>query len=305
MNSIKACFAFCLLTFGATGCSIIKRDAKTFESPAIAVNALSSSLEREDKNELKKIFGAEGEYLLSSGDAVQDKTARARFLRMYKQKNRLEAKGNDEVVLRVGDSDWPFPIPLVREGDGWVFDSAAGKEEILNRRIGANELATIKVMKAFIEAEEQYYDLNVDGDSVPKFAGKILSTPGKTDGLYWESKPGLPPSPFGPMIAAAEEEGYSKENAKVSPFHGYFYKILTGQGENTSEGPLDYMDSAGRMTEGFALLAYPADYGDSGIMTFQVNHEGRIFQKDLGKKTEQAAKEIDTYDPDPSWQPVE
>jgi hypothetical protein len=230
-----------------------------------------------------------------------DQNRGAEFMRLYNQKHSIVEKGN-EATLVLGRKEWPFPVPLVREKKGWQFDAEAGREEILNRWIGKNELSTIRSMRAYVEAQKLYYSLDPDKDGVKSFASRILSTPGKKDGLYWEDPAEL--SPFGPFVAAAEAEGYTTEGTQKRAFHGYFFKVLTAQGEHAKGGALDYFSDSGLMTQGFALLAYPAEWGESGIMTFQVNRDGRVYQKDLGENTAEAAQAIAAYNPDSSWELV-
>jgi hypothetical protein len=210
------------------------------------------------------------------------------------------------LTLVIGKDDWPFPIPLKKVDDRWRFDTAAGKEEILNRRIGQNELSTIQTMLAFVDAQGDYAEFQRQRSGMPEYAQRILSTPGKMDGLYWPSAEGEPQSPLGPLVAAARAAGYRK-SAKAeepSPYHGYFYKVLTGQGPNAPGGAIDYIVN-GRMIGGFGLVAWPARYGDSGVMTFMVNHDGVVYQKNLGPQTAKLAPTISRFDPDPSWQKVE
>jgi len=283
-----------------------KAKSKTFASPEEAVKALVNAMKTVDKAELSAIFGPGSESLISSGDDVEDKFVRERFLRKYEERNSLEKKGDDEVLLQVGRDDWPFPIPLRRKGSAWVFDTKAGKEEILNRRIGRNELNTIDVLEAYVVAQREYAKKDWDGDGVYPYAQKIASTPGKKDGLYWEAREGEEPSPLGPLSARAAKEGYTRKgkSGKPSPYNGYYFKILKAQGKHATGGAYDYVVK-GNMILGFGLVAYPAKYGSSGIMTFIVNQEGVVYQKDLGKGTAKAAGAMKRYDPDPTWKKVE
>ena len=283
-----------------------KAQPKTFASPGEAVKALLDALKTGDKAGLSVLFGPGSESLISSGDDVEDKAGRERFLKNYEEKNSLEKKGDDEVLLQVGKDDWPFPIPIRRKGSAWAFDTKAGKEEFLNRRIGRNELNTIDVLEAYVVAQREYAKKDWDGDGVYPYAQKFASTPGKKDGLYWEAKEGEEPSPFGPLAAKAAHEGYLRKGKteKQSPYYGYFFKILKAQGKDAPGGAYDYVVK-GNMILGFGLVAYPAQYGSSGIMTFIVNQEGVVYQKDLGKDTAKAAGAIKRYDPDPTWKKVE
>ncbi len=275
---------------------------KTFTSPEEAVRAFMDAMKTHNKKELSLLFGpAVSE--LSSGDEVSDRADREWFMTAYKEKHSLERKGDDLVILQVGNDDWPLPIPIVRKRSVWYFDTAAGKEEMLNRRIGRNELRVIGTMHAYVVAQREYAGKDRTGNGVYAFAQKFLSTPGKKDGLYWEAKEGEEESPMGPFVAKAAREGYTRQE-RPSPFHGYYFRILTGQGENAPGGTYDYVVK-GDMILGFGLIAYPARYGASGIMTFIVNQEGVVYQKDLGKDTVRTAAAIAKYDPDKTWTEVE
>jgi hypothetical protein len=282
---------------------------KSYASPEEAVKALINAVRSGNKEELLAVLGPESEEIISSGDEVADKAARENFLIGYEQKNELEKENPDKVVLSVGQDDWPLPIPIVKKDGSWVFDTEAGKEELLNRRIGRNELNTIDVMHAFVDAQREYASKDRNGDGATEFAQKIISTNGKKDGLYWKAKEGAEESPFGPLIAEAAKGGYTytekkNQNAKPSPYHGYFFKILKGQGPNAPGGQYDYVVN-GKMILGYGLLAYPASYGSSGIMTFVINQDDVVYQKDLGEDTAKIAESITTYDPDKTWTKVE
>jgi len=283
-----------------------KAQPKTFASPEEAVKAMVDAMKAVDKAELSVLFGPGSESLISSGDDVKDKAEREWFLKNYEEKNSLEKKGDDEAILQVGKDDWPFPIPIRKKGSAWFFDTKAGKEEMLNRRIGRNELNTIDVLEAYVVAQREYAGKDRDGDGVYPYAQKIASTPGKKDGLFWEAREGEEPSPLGPFSARAAQEGYTRKtkSEKPSPYYGYYFKILKAQGKHAPGGAYDYVVK-GNMILGFGLVAYPAKYGSSGIMTFIVNQEGVVYQKDLGKGTAKAAKAIKRYDPDPTWKKVE
>ena len=207
------------------------------------------------------------------------------------------------MVLQTGKDEWPFPIPLVKENDRWRFDTSAGKEEIINRRIGRNELDVIQVCLAIVDAEREYYQRDPDGDKLLQYAQKFISTKGKRDGLYWETKPDEQPSPLGPLVAQARGEGYKGAAGKPIPYHGYYYKILTGQGKDAPGGAYDYLVK-GKMMGGFGMVAYPAQYGSSGIMTFIVNHDGVVYQKDLGANTASVAQSMTKFNPDKTWTAV-
>jgi len=280
---------------GATG-------QRTFSSPDEAASALVAAARVNDAAALLAIFGPEAASAISSGDEVADCTARERFGQAAAEKTRLEPKGDDRVILSVGNDDWPFPIPIVRHAGAWRFDTAAGRQELLNRRIGRNELHTIEVCRAYVDAQREYARRTAD----VQYAQRFRSTPGRHDGLYWEASAGEPESPMGPLAAAASKEGYGGKAAsgERNPYHGYYFKILTAQGPHAPGGQKSYV-AGGRMTGGFGLLAWPVEYGSGGIMTFVVNEQGIVFQKNLGKATARIAEEMTRYDPDDSWDPVE
>jgi hypothetical protein len=273
---------------------------KTFSSADEAVKAAIAAARKNDDKELLAIFGANAKEILSSGDAVADKERRGQFIAAYDEKNRLATKG-EETILIVGKQEWPFPIPVVKKGQSWVFDTEKGKEEILNRRIGENELNTIQVMLAIVDAEREYAIKDRNRDGLLEYAQKFISDPGKKNGLYWEAKQGEPQSPFGPIMVRARSEGYKKqESGGPPPYHGYYYKILTAQGKDAPGGAYSYLVK-GKMIGGFAVVAYPAEYGNSGVMTFIVNHDGKVFQKNLGPNTAAIAKSLKEYNPDKTW----
>ena len=277
---------------------------KGFASPEEAVTAFINGMKANDNETVWAILGGKG--LLSSGDPVQDKADMARFIAAYDKKNKIEKPSENKAVLSDGDDDWPFPIPVVKRGDAWYFDTHAGKQELFNRRIGRNELRVIDSMRAYVDMQREYAGRDWDGDGIYPYAQKIMSTPGKKDGLYWEPKAGEPESPLGPLFARAAAAGYGKKggSGKPAPFHGYYFKILKAQGKHANGGAFDYV-AKGNMILGYGMLAYPAKYGSSGIMTFIVNHEGVVYQKDLGKDTAKRAKAINAYDPDRTWNKVE
>lgn len=272
---------------------------KNFDSPQQAIAALIAAVRDNQDAELLAILGPGSDDLISSGDRVADQNGRARFLRAYGEKNSIEQQSEGRVVLLVGVRDYPFPIPVVRRGEVWLFDTPAGMEEIVNRRIGRNELHTIEVMQAYTDAQREYAGMKPGG---PEFAQKFASSEGRKDGLYWEAVEGGEASPFGPLIARATEEGYTAglDEDPPEPFHGYYFKILKGQGEHANGGAFDYVID-GKMVLGFALAAYPAKYGASGIMTFIVNQEGVIYEKDLGGETAAVAAAMTLFDPDDTW----
>ncbi len=280
-------------------------EAERYPSPDVAAQSLIEAVRSDDPRQLAKVFGSRHPELLSSGDEVDDKNNRAAFLKMAEEKMRVERTGEEKAVLHLGQSDWPFPVPLVKSGGGWFFDAEQGLQEVLNRRIGRNELSTLSVMNGYVEAQFEYASVDRDGDGVVEYAQKLYSDPGTRNGLFWETSPGEQPSPMGPLVAQARAEGYKKGEAdKPVPYHGYYYKILTRQGDHVPGGKYNYIIN-GNMIAGFALVAYPAEYGSSGIMTFVVNHQGKIYQKDLGPKTAQIAAAMNEYNPDSTWAPAE
>jgi hypothetical protein len=293
------------LVAGLATVALAASHQKRFETMDDAVNALISAFRTEDKKALAEILGPEGRTVVSSGDDVADRLAYRKFVAEYDRAHRLEA-GGGKVVLYVGDDDFPLPIPLVPDGPSWRWDTAAAKEEILSRRIGRNELGAIQVCLAYVDAQREYYAEAWSSDGVLQYAPRLASNPGKRDGLYWDTKPGEKPSPLGVLLARARSEGYvtGKTSGGAAPYHGYLYRTLPGQGPSASGGAYDYVVE-GRMIGGFGLLAFPAQYGVSGIMTFMVNHDGVVYQKNLGPNTAQLARQIKTFDPDSTWQKVE
>lgn len=279
---------------------------KTFASPTEAFTALVKAMKGQDTNELAKIFGPGGKMLVFSGDAVADKAVRDNFVKAYEEKSRIETIDDKKSILHIGNNDWPLPIPLIKTGNAWRFDTKAGKEEILQRRIGRNELSAIKACQAYVDAQREYAAGDYDGDGLFEYAQKFVSTPGKKDGLYWETKDGEPQSPLGALIAVAAREGYlaKKDKNKAVPFHGYYYKILKEQGKDAPGGAYSYLAN-GKMIGGFALAAYPAQYGNSGVMTFIVNKDGLVYQRDLGRNTSKTAQAMKTYNPDQTWKKAE
>jgi len=281
-------------------------DQEAFTSPEASTRAVIEAAGVHDLKRLRAIFGPESDDLLSSGDEVADRTARRWFVESYEEQNRLETVAADERVLHIGKEDWPFPIPIVKVEEGWIFDTEAGMDEVLNRRIGRNELNTIEVGRAIADAQKEYALKDWDNDGLREYAKVVISSPGKKDGLYWEVKKGEEPSPLGLLVARAVREEYrqSKPGEGPSPYHGYYYRLLTAQGENAPGAAFDY-EVNGNLIGGFALIAYPAEYGSSGIMSFIVNHDGVVYQKDLSEKTEETARNIKVYDPDKTWKRVD
>ena len=273
----------------------------SFESPEAGVNALVEAVKSNDQRMLRSILGPHSRKLVSSGDEVADAHNRDAFIKAYSKANTIVLESESQATLVIGDDKWPLPIPLVKSGNRWRFDSSQGEKEILARRIGANELAAIQVCLAIVDAEHEYAAQDRAGDGGPHYAARFVSTPGNHDGLYWETQADESPSPLGPLLAAAANEGYPKSEPRtLAPYHGYYYKILTSQGADAPGGAYDYFVK-GKMIGGFAVLAYPARYGASGIMSFMVNHEGVVYEKNLGRNTAEVAAKITSFNPDASW----
>jgi hypothetical protein len=280
--------------------------AKRFASAEEAVQALVASVRSGDVKAMVAVLGSEGRSLVASGDAVADRQAREKFLQAYDAGNRLIPYGTRS-VLRVGPDDWPFPIPVVSDklGERWWFDARQGRDEIVARRIGRNEIYTMQTCLAYVDAQREYYAEDRDGDGILEYAQQFASTPRKRDGLYWPTTGGEPPSPLGELVARARAEGYRRdESGGPIPLHGYVYRILTAQGPAAPGGAYEYV-VRGSMIGGFALVAYPAQYGVSGVMTFIVNQDGVVYQKDLGPRTRELARAMKRYDPDKTWEKAE
>jgi hypothetical protein len=280
---------------------------KTFATPEDAVVALVDSDKAADINALRALFGAEGEKVLASGDPVMDQRNREVFLIAYAEQAMLMTVSPNRSVLYIGNEQWPFPIPLVKEGQAWRFDTAAGVQEILFRRIGRNELTTIQVCRAFVDAQQEYAAQGHDGKTAGAYAQKIASTPGREDGLYWKSPDIEQLSPLGEFAAAAAVEGYQHSEGQPAAFHGYTFRILTGgEASSANQAAVSYVNN-GEMRGGFALIAIPAAYGSSGVMSFMVNQTGTVYEKDLGPKTAAIAADITQFKIDSSWKqtPVE
>jgi hypothetical protein len=287
--------------------SALAQDAgvKTFPTYRAAATAFIAAVEANDDSALKEILGAQEKDLLSSGDATQDENERLAFLKHYRQAHSFIRKTPDSVILTVGSTAWPLPFPIVRAEGAWHFDALEGAKELAYRRIGQNELDAIRVCRALYAAQKTYAATAHDGNSAGAYAQRFTSEPGTQSGLYWETKEGEPESPAGSLVAEATSEGYgaAKQSGKPTPFHGYYYRILKAQGANAVGGAKDYIKD-GRMTGGFAFVAYPAEYGASGVMTFVVGPRGAIYQKDLGQTTDEIAKGLTAFDPDSTWKVV-
>lgn len=296
-----------VLVFGCASMGSENVKQAGFDSPAQALTELVTAAGAHDTDRLLAVFGPDEKELVFSGDEIQDKISREEFVRLYHQKHSLEKESPQKIILVVGPDDWPFPIPIVKRAGKWYFDSLAGTEELLNRRIGRNELKVIEVMLAYTDAQREYAAKDRNGDGVFEYAQRVMSREGTRDGLYWEATGNDEESPFGPMMAVAAQEGYLEKkdaDSPPTPYHGYFYKILKRQGAYAPGGAYDYLVNA-KMIFGFALVAYPAEYGSSGIMTFTVNQSGIVYEKDLGEDTAKQVKAMNTYDPDPTWKKAE
>jgi hypothetical protein len=300
---LPSLFAAVVLIFALATTSTSAFAQKTFSSPEDAVKAAIAAARSNNDKELLAIFGQGAKEILFSGDPVADKQRRAEFVAAYDQANRLSTEGENRILI-VGKQDWPLPIPIVKKGESWMFDTQKGKEEVLNRRIGGNELYTIQTLLAVVDAEREYAMKDRDRNGLLEYAEKFISDPGKRTGLYWEAKTGEPESPLGPIMGQARSQGYgAKITTAPGPYHGYHYRILTAQGKDAPGGAYSYLVK-GKMIGGFAVVAYPAEYGNSGIMTFIVNHDGKVFQKNLGPNTASAAKSMKEYNPDKTWTEV-
>ena len=273
----------------------------SFDTPQAAVEAFAAALERGDTAALAGLLGPGSESLVSSGDAVQDAADRKEFLDAYRTRSAIVEDGKDRRTLVIGANDWPFPVPLVARGGRWMLDGAAGVDELIYRRIGANELGAIAVCRGYVEAQNEYASGGRDGDPAGIYAMKLLSDEGRQNGLYWPTAAGEPPSPAGEFVANAAAEGYRRNPVA---YHGYRYRMLYRQGGNAAGGARDYFED-GLLTQGFALVAWPAEYGVSGIMTFVVNQDGDVFQRDLGADTEARVAAMSAFDPVRGWRKVE
>lgn len=299
------CVAILMLALASSTLPAQTQAQKTFATPEEAVKALVAAAKTGNMDELMAIFGPEAKEILSSGDPVADRNQREVVVVAFEEGWRVEDGQDGEKEAIVGNEDWPFPIPLVKEGDGWRFDTEAGADEILARRVGVNELTVIQICRTYTDAQQVYASVGHDGKPAGIFAQKVRSEEVKQDGLYWAAKPGEKLSPLGDMFAQAAEEGYVVgQKSGPIPFHGYFFRILTAQGLDAPGGAKSYIAN-GDMTGGFALVARPAEYGNSGIMTFIVNQDGIVYQKDLGEDTAAIADQMKEYNPDPSWKPAQ
>ena len=275
---------------------------RSFATPEGAAAALLEAVRAADPKQIHSVLGPGSGKLISSGDPVEDAMRRDRFVAAYNEAVKIETSGEGRATLFIGTEQWPFPFPLVKTATGWRFDVKSGAEEILNRRIGRNERSAIQVCLAYVDAQREYATKDRDNNGLLEYAKKLISTPGQKDGLYWDTADGEPVSPLGPLSTQAKQEGY--QDLSAAPYHGYYYRILTAQGEHAEGGAYDYIVD-GKMIGGFALVAYPARWGASGVMTFVCSHSGVVYQKNLGKDSASIAESMTLYDPDPTWQRAE
>ena len=280
-------------------------DHVSFASAQEAVDAMIAALEAGDDATLLQLFGPGTEELVSSGDDVADANDRAGFVAAYREQHELVPDGDGRMILQVGENDWPAPVPVVERDGRWYLDGAAGEDEIIFRRVGRNELGAIEVCRGFVDAQNEYASEGRDDNPPGYYAAYLISDEGERNGLYWPVEEGEPESPAGPFVAAAAGEGYRRAaSGEPTPYHGYYYRMLYAQGVNAPGGALEYFEG-GRLVNGFALIAWPADYGVSGVQTFLVNQDGVVYQKDLGEDTAIAVASIELFDPDGTWSRVE
>jgi hypothetical protein len=314
--AVVATISMLAVSAAASAAATSKSTQKTFGSPDEAVAALIAAGKANDNKAFLDVLGPGAKSIVYSGDAVADRNALERFLKSYDEANKLEASGDTKAILSVGKDAWPFPIPIVKTGSQWRFDTKQGAQEILNRRIGRNELAVIQVVQAYVDAQREYYLRNPMNDKLLQYAQKFRSLKGKKDGLYYPTKDSETPSPLGKLVVTAQAEGYradpegktvpyaegyqAETEAKPVPYHGYYYRILKAQGPDAPGGAYNYV-VRGKMIGGFALVAFPAIYANSGVMTFIINHEGVVYQKDLGPETAEKARNMTKFNPDKTW----
>jgi hypothetical protein len=270
-----------------------------FATPEQGFEALIAALRKPDFKAVDRLLGPGHQRITDSGDSAADREAAKNFVAQYDARHAIQLQGDTQALLSVGDSDWPMPIPLVKRAQGWAFDADAGEEELIARRIGRNELDAMQVCLAFIDMQLEYASSDHNGNGLLEYAKRVVSTPGKRDGLYWPAKPGEPQSPAGPRLAAADVQPTAGKQSK-KPYHGYYFRILTAQGENAPGGQRDYLVD-GRLIGGVALLAWPASYLASGVKTFQCNLDGVIYERDLGPDTASLVRKINAFDPGPGW----
>ncbi|QJR16823.1 DUF2950 domain-containing protein [Usitatibacter palustris] len=294
-----------ILAAGLVLCAALPAAAqRSFASPEEGSKALADAVRTGEGKNVIAIFGEKSKPWIFTGDAVSDRADWTAFLAAYDKKNKLVKEGDAKATINVGDDDWPFPAPLVKAKDGkWAFDAETGREEVINRRVGRNELDTIQTLLAVVDAQREYATSDADGNGSTDYAKKFISTKGKKDGLYFETAAGAPQSPLGPLVGVAAKEGYPGTNPG-GPYHGYQYRMLMSQGKDAAGGAYSYLVKD-RMMGGFAVVAFPEKYGVSGVKTFVVNHDGVVYEKDLGAGTAAAAAAIKAYNPDKTWQKVQ
>lgn len=298
-------FHTCTVLVAALAAAPALSAPKSFDSPEVAIEAVIAGLKAQDRDALIAVFGPEGEDVIVSGNDERDGEDRRDFLAAYDQMHRVAVDQDGVATLYVGREQWPFPIRLLKGEGGWAFDVEGGREEILDRRIGRNELDVIELARAYVRVQSRFRQIDYDGDGVMEFAGALLSSPGKRDGLYWPPEPGAPESPIGDQVAQAAAEGYvlRGQSEPPKPYLGYYFHLLQKQGPNAPGGAMDYAIN-GNMVAGHALLAFPADWGQTGIMSFMVGENGTVYQADLGEDSIGAAEAIDAFDPGDGWEPV-
>ena len=307
-NLRRSCWyilAAAVLLLATTLCVAQSNGEKTFASPGDAVLAFYNAAKANDTQAMNAIFGSNAQKILNTGDAVADKNVIANFIRRYDQMHRVVQEPDGAVTLYVGADNWPAPIPIVKNSSGqWYFDTEAGMKEILYRRVGTNENDAIETLHTLVEAQREYASQMHDDSKTKQYAQLFLSTAGKQDGLYWKTDESQTPSPIGPLVADASSQGYTAQQGTPTPFHGYYFRILTKQGAAAKGGARDYVVN-GQLTKGFAFVAYPAEYRNSGVMTFVVNQDGVVYEKDLGADTVKLGAAMTDYKPDAGWAKVE
>ena len=305
-QSIPLAYAAVLIFVLASRPGLAQRgNEKTFASPGDAVLALYNAVKSDDTQALNSIFGSNSGEILHTGDDVADKNMKADFIRRYDQMHRVVVEPDQTVTLYIGAENWPTPISIVKNSSGaWYFDTETGKTEILHRRVGTNENDAIDTLHGLVDAQREYASGVRDGDKTKHYASQFLSDEGKHNGLYWKTSDNEAPSPIGPQIVDAAGKGYNFQQGRQTPFHGYYFRILTKQGPAAKGGARDYMVD-GKLTRGFAFVAYPAQYRNSGVMTFIVNQDGKVYEKDLGPQTTDAAAAMTEYNPDSTWERID
>jgi len=293
------------IALSATVCFAQQANEKTFASPGAAALALYDAAKANDQQALTAIFGSNSGDILHTGDSVVDNNMRTDFIKRYDQMHRVVLEPNGEATLYIGSENWPLPIPIVKNNGGaWYFNTEEGAKEILYRRVGRNENDAIEILHTLVEAQHDYANETHDGDKDKHYALKFISDDGKQNGLYWKTGDNDAPSPIGPLLVSAAGEGYTVQQGKPTPYHGYYYRILTKQGAAAKGGTKEYVVN-GKLTRGFAFVAYPSDYRNSGVVTFIVNQDGTVYEKDLGSDTDKIASSMTEYNPDKTWSPAD